>query len=193
MRAVDGRGRVSWVTCAVVAALLGSACGRLPAGVPAAAATPTPLASASALILCNPAAADYQKAGTPTPAPCISVNPDQQIEDNLSHLQRRMPQPADAAALAPAASDLGGVFSALRAQGVYDVAAVQQAGGAYPSLRQAHVHAPRSEKLTTVDARVVVVLEHGTACLMGEHGPTRSVVYVVGETLDGGCEALYGH
>jgi hypothetical protein len=129
----------------------------------------------------------------PTPGPCISVDPNLQMQSNSRYLQRRDPTPADAAAVGPAAVDLQRVFEDLRARGLYDKTSVQRAIAAYSPLDGALVHPPQSENLFTVGARVVVVLEHGSACLIGEHGPTASVVNVVGHTLDGGCEALYGH
>lgn len=149
--------------------------------------------STAHLLPCDPAAADYQKQGMPTPGPCISIDPEQQIRDNLRHLQRMNPKPADAAALQPARADLDRTFQELRAQGLYDDTSVRTAIARYRSLNGALVHPPGNEKRVTVDARAMVWLEHGSACLIGEHGPTRSIVEVVGHTLDGGCEALYGH
>jgi hypothetical protein len=115
------------------------------------------------------------------------------MQQNLAYLQRRNPSPTDAAALGPAAAALQRVFSGLRARGQYDVDSAQKAVAAEPTLRSARVHPALNEKLPTVDARVVVVLEHSTACLIGAHGPSASPVAVVGLTLDGGCEAIYGH
>jgi hypothetical protein len=192
MSAMDERGRAGWIAVLVAVVLASTGCGRVSgvAGtITSAGATP----SSGRLPLCNPAAADYQKEGMPTPAPCISFNPEQQIIDSARPRDRRSPQPSDAAALAPAAADLNRVFADLRARQVYDLASVQQAVNAYGSLRGASVHTPQSEKLETVHPQVVVVLELASACLIGEHGAAESVVYVVGLTLDGGCEALYGH
>ena len=181
----------------VVIALV-TACGAVSHG-PAATGTPSPPPRAASpqpspgVPLCNPAAADYRKAGAPTPSPCVSFDPDQQMRQNLAYLDRRSPSATDAAALAPAVSALQRVFDDLRASGQYDLAAVQHAVAARPELQTARVHPPLSERLPTRDARVVVVLAHGTACLFGVHGPSASPVAVVGLTLDGGCEAIYGH
>lgn len=129
----------------------------------------------------------------PTPGPCISINPEQQIQDNLRYLQRMQPGAVDVVALQAASVDLKQAFAGLRSRGLYDVASARQAVGGYPSLRQASVHPPLNERLSTRDATVVLVLEHGSGCLIGEHGPTASVVNIVGHTMDGACEAVYGH
>src|SRR5262245_23828463 len=164
MSAMDERGRAGWIAAVLVAVVLASTgCGRVSSvtgTITSARATPSP----GRLPLCNPAAADYQKEGMPTPAPCISFNPEQQIIDNARPRDRRSPQPSDAAALASAAADLNRVFADLRARQVYDLAAVQQAVNAYGSLRGASVHTPQSEKLETVHPQVVVVLERASAC-----------------------------
>lgn len=154
----------------------------------------TPPQASLRLPACDPAAGDYQKQGRPTPAPCISIDPYQQIRDNLRHLERMTPKPVDVAFLQPAAADLNRALQDLRAQGLYDDVSVRQAIAGYKSLDGALVHPPHNnEKWSTRDARAVVVLAHASACLIGEHGPTTSVVNVVGHTNDGGCEALYGH
>jgi hypothetical protein len=142
---------------------------------------------------CNPAAADEQKQGMPRPAPCFSVDPNQQFRDNTLYLRRMKPKDADRAALRSSATDLERVFGQLRAGGLYDPASFQSAILPYPTLKNSLVHAPSNERLSTRDPTVVVVLEHGSACLLGEHGPTESVANVVGHTNDGGCEAQYGH
>jgi hypothetical protein len=171
---MDERGRAGWIAGVLAAVVLASTgCGRV-SGVAgtmtSAGATPSATASPGRLPLCNPAAADFQKEGMPTPAPCMSFNPEQQIVDNARPRDRRSPQPSDVAALASAAADLRRVFADPRARQVYDLASVQQAVGAYGSLRGASVHTPQSEKLWTVDPQVVVVLERASACLIGEHG-----------------------
>lgn len=115
------------------------------------------------------------------------------MRDNLRYLQRLKPKASDVAALHPAAADLQQAFGDLRSRGLYDVASVKQAIAGYQPLRQAAVHAPLHDKLSIPNVTVVVALEHGSACLIGEHGPTTSAVNVLGHTLDGACEAIYGH
>jgi hypothetical protein len=178
------------------------------AGAVSAGSTNTPAASPGAARAATPrpgVPGESPRAGLPicrqedekrtpgTPAPCLSLDPQRQIQDNLAYLQRAKPRAEDAAALAGAAADLRQVFEALRARGVYDRASASQPVTDRPSLNRARVEPPDHLKLTTGGATVVVVLEHGSACLIGEHGPTESKVSVVGRTLDGGCEALYGH
>lgn len=113
--------------------------------------------------------------------------------DNLNHLRRAKPRPQDAAALQPARADLEQAFQELRAQGLYDDASVRTGIARYKSLDGARVHLPGMHKTVPADATAMVWLSHETACLIGEHGPTRSIVDVVGMVRDGGCEALYGH
>jgi hypothetical protein len=127
---------------------------------------------------------------SPPPGP---VSTQQQIKDNGAPQQRRDPRPADAAALKPAAGDLDRALQDLHARHISDAASTRQALLAYPTLQTARVHPPTDEKLVDPDTTVVVVLEHGSACLIGELGPPDESVQVVGLTLDGGCEALYGH
>jgi hypothetical protein len=110
-----------------------------------------------------------------------------------SYPGRRDPAPADAAALRPAARDLTAALQDLRARDLSDEASTRQALMAYPTLDGARVHPPTSERLFDRDTTVVVVLWHGSACLIGELGPADDVVHVVGLTPDGGCEALLGH
>jgi len=121
-------------------------------------------------------------AGTPHPT-----------TDSLSYPGRPDPTPADAAALGPAAGDLTTALQDLRARHLSDEASTRQALLAYPTLDGTRVHPPTSEQLFDQDTTVVVVLWHGSACLIGELGPGDEVVHVVGLTLDGGCEALHGH
>ncbi len=168
--------------------LLIGACGRStsPTG-----STGNGSAGAGQLLPCKPA--DEKKQGSTTPAPCVSINVEKQIQDNLKYLNRLSPQPTDVAALQGAASDLNQVFQALRDKGLYDAASVQQTVGTKSSLAGARVRAPVTERLFTTHPTVVVFLEHRSACLIGEHGPERSVVNVVGQIADGGCEAVYGH
>jgi hypothetical protein len=121
------------------------------------------------------------------------IGTQRQVAGNLAYLQRRDPKPADVAALRPAAGDLNRALQDLHARQVSDDATTRQALLAYPTLDAARVHPPTSEKLFDPDTTVVVVLERGSACLIGELGPADESVHVVGVTLDGGCEALYGH
>jgi hypothetical protein len=130
----------------------------------------------------------------PAPGPPGPVGTQHQISDNLAYLQRRDPRPADVAALRPAAGDLDRALQDLRARNLSDDASARQALQAYPTLDGARVHPPpASEKLFDRNTTVVVVLERGSACLIGELGPADESVHLVGRTLDGGCEALYGH
>jgi hypothetical protein len=101
--------------------------------------------------------------------------------------------PADAAALGPAAGDLTAALEDLHARHLSDEASTRQALQAHPTLDGARVHAPSSERLFDPDTTVVVVLAHGSACLIGELGPADDAVHVVGPSLDGGCEVLLGH
>src|SRR5213078_4588636 len=128
----------------------------------------------------------HQKFAKVTPSPVATAVPriediNQRMADNTAYRQRRQPHAADAVALSQAAADLN------------DEPSVEQAITDRPALQGAYVESPQSKVLTTANPSAVVVLEHRSACLIGEHGPISSVVYVVGMTLDGGCVALYGH
>jgi hypothetical protein len=126
------------------------------------------------------------------PPPPISTQ--QQISDNLAYLQRRDPRPSDAAALAPAALDLDQVLQTLDSQHIVDDGATRQALLAYPPLGEAQVVRPiGNEKLFDSGTTVIVVLTHGSACLIGELGPASESVHMVGLTQDGACIARYGH
>jgi hypothetical protein len=126
----------------------------------------------------------------PPPPPAGTPQP---TGGSLSYPGRRDPEPADAAALGPAARDLTAALEDLRARDLSDEASARQALVAYPTLDGARVHPPTSERLFDADTTVVVVLWRGSACLIGELGPADDAVHVVGLTPDGGCEARYGH
>lgn len=153
--------------------------------------------SSSRLPLCNPAAADYQKQGMPTPAPCISFDPQAQMRENVRGLiQRSKPKPEDVAALESASLDLERMFADLRAKSLYDPASVNAAIAGLPSLQGASVHAVSPNEILPTPGptpMTMVALERRSACLLGEHGPERSLVMVVGHTLDGSCESFYAH
>lgn len=135
---------------------------------------------------------------SPTPAPTATPSPslpgfEQLVRDNSRYLDRRVPTTADAAGLqGAAAGELGRAFQELRASGAFDEPSVRATLAARPSFDGARVHAPLNERLFTRSPSAVVVLERGSACLIGEHGPQASEVHVVGRALDGGCEAIRG-
>jgi hypothetical protein len=145
------------------------------------------------LLPCSPESADEKQTPGQTPTPCISIDPTQNFRDNARYRERITPKPADVAALQAAASDLNRAFAELRAQGLFSDASVRQAISRNRSLDGAWIHPPASEELATTGATALVVLQHTSACLIGEHGPNASVVTITGQTRDGGCEALYGH
>src|SRR5215471_21112140 len=163
--------------------LLVGACGR---SISPTGSTVNESAGTGQLLPCKPA--DEKTQDSTTPAPCVSLNVEKQIQDNLKYLNRLSPQPTDVAALQGAAFDLNQVFQGLRDKGLYDTASVQQTVGTKSSLTGARVRAPVTERLFTTHPTVVVFLQRRSACLIGEHGPEQSVVSVVGQIADGGCE-----